>query len=113
MYKAVTYVKEEYKNPTMILSENGMDDPGNVSLSEALRDTTRLDFYKNYITELKKAIDNGTNVIGYFAWSLLDNFEWLSGYTSRFGIVYVDYQNLTRHPKMSAYWFRDMLRRRG
>lgn len=113
MYKAVTYVKEEYKNPTMILSENGMDDPGNVSLSEALRDTTRLNFYKNYITELKKAIDNGANVIGYFAWSLLDNFEWLSGYTSRFGIVYVDYQNLTRHPKMSAYWFRDMLRRRG
>lgn len=140
MYKAVTYVKEHYGNPTVILSENGikmrnelfywsfnyteiiisnslkmpwisagMDDPGNVTLRVGLHDTTRLNYYRSYITELKKAIDDGANVIGYFAWSLLDNFEWQSGYTSRFGLVYIDYKNLRRYPKMSAYWFRQWL----
>ncbi|XP_010906974.2 beta-glucosidase 1 [Elaeis guineensis] len=111
MYKAVTYVKEQYGNPTVILSENGMDDPGNVTLPNGLHDTTRINYYKSYITELKKAIDDGANVIGYFAWSLLDNFEWKLGYTSRFGLVYVDYRNLKRYPKMSAYWFGQMLQR--
>lgn len=111
MYKAVTYVKEHYGNPTVILSENGMDDPGNVTLRQGLHDTTRINYYRSYITELKKAIDDGATVIGYFAWSLLDNFEWKSGYTSRFGIVYVDYKNLRRYAKMSAYWFKQMLDR--
>ncbi|XP_008810053.1 beta-glucosidase 1-like [Phoenix dactylifera] len=110
MYKAVSYVKEHYRNPTMILSENGMDDPGNMTLPKGLHDTTRINYYKSYITELKKAIDDGANVIGYFAWSLLDNFEWKLGYTSRFGIVYVDFRTLKRYPKMSAYWFREMLK---
>ncbi|XP_038985593.1 beta-glucosidase 1-like [Phoenix dactylifera] len=110
MYKAVTYVKETYGNPTVILAENGMDQPGNVTLPGALRDTQRVNYYKSYITELKKAIDDGANVMGYFAWSLLDNFEWKLGYTSRFGLVYVDYSTLKRYPKNSAYWFRNMLK---
>lgn len=89
-----------------------MDDPGNVTLAAGRNDTTRLNYYKSYITELKKAIDDGANVIGYFAWSLLDNFEWKSGYTSRFGIVYVDFKTLKRYPKMSAYWFQKMLQKK-
>lgn len=113
MYKAVSYVKEHYGNPTVILSENGMDDPGNVTLPKGLHDTTRINYYCSYITELKKAIDDGANVIGYFAWSLLDNFEWKLGYTARFGIVYVDYRTLKRYPKMSAYWFRKMLQKKN
>lgn len=110
LYKAVTYIKERYENPTVLLTENGMDDPGNLTLSKALRDTGRINFYKSYLAELKKAIDEGANVVGYFAWSLLDNFEWALGYTSRFGIVYVDFKTLKRYPKMSAYWFKQLLR---
>ncbi|GLT37435.1 hypothetical protein SLA2020_117530 [Shorea laevis] len=64
---------------TVIVSENGTDDPGNVTLPKGLHDTTRINFYK--------------------------------GYTSRFGIVYVDFTNLKRHPKMSAYWFHQLLKR--
>ncbi|KAG6584329.1 Beta-glucosidase 44, partial [Cucurbita argyrosperma subsp. sororia] len=112
MYKALMYVKKYYGNPTVILSENGMDDPGNVTLPKGLHDTTRINFYKGYLTQLKKAVDDGANIIGYFAWSLLDNFEWRLGYTSRFGIVYVDYSNLKRYPKMSAYWFKQLLERK-
>ncbi|KAL9372380.1 hypothetical protein Peur_034624 [Populus x canadensis] len=111
MYKAVMYIKERYGNPTIILSENGMDDPGNFTRSKALHDTTRIGYFKAYLTQLKKAADEGANLAGYFAWSLLDNFEWRSGYTSRFGIVYVDYTNLKRYPKMSAYWFKKLLER--
>ncbi|KAH7528607.1 hypothetical protein FEM48_Zijuj05G0089900 [Ziziphus jujuba var. spinosa] len=110
MYKALMYVKDRYQNPTVILSENGMDDPGNVTIPEGLYDTTRINYYKNYIRQMKKAIDDGANVIGYFAWSIVDNFEWRSGYTSRFGIVYIDWKNnLKRIPKLSAYWFRQIL----
>jgi beta-glucosidase len=88
-----------------------MDQPGNLTRDEYLRDTTRVRFYRSYLNELKKGIEDGANVVGYFAWSLLDNFEWISGYTSKFGIVYVDFNSpsLERHPKASAYWFRDLL----
>ncbi|GAB2229797.1 hypothetical protein Droror1_Dr00014053 [Drosera rotundifolia] len=109
LYKAISYIKEFYGNPIMILSENGMDDPGNVTFHQGLNDYDRIHYYKTYLTQLKRVIDEGANVVGYFAWSLLDNFEWLSGYTSRFGIVYVDFTTLKRYPKMSAYWFRRLL----
>ncbi|MBA0548239.1 hypothetical protein Golob_019348, partial [Gossypium lobatum] len=112
MYKTVTYIKERYGDMNVIISENGMDDPGNATLPNGLKDTTRIKFFKDYMTQLKKAIDEGANVTGYFAWSLLDNFEWLLGYTSRFGIVYVDYNNLKRYPKMSAYWFKQLLEKK-
>ncbi|XP_022715621.1 beta-glucosidase 44-like [Durio zibethinus] len=116
IYKVVTYVKERYGNPEIILSENGliagMDDPGNVPFPEALFDTNRVNYYTTYLKELKRAMDDGANVTGYFAWSMLDNFEWLLGYTSRFGLIYVDYNDLKRYPKMSAYWFRQMLQRK-
>ncbi|PUZ73249.1 hypothetical protein GQ55_2G458900 [Panicum hallii var. hallii] len=112
--KAVNYVKETYENPIMILAENGMDQPGNGSITQGVHDTIRIRYYRNYIKELKKAIDEGARVIGYFAWSLLDNFEWRLGYTSRFGLVYVDYKTLKRYPKDSAFWFKHMLsKKRG
>lgn len=111
MYGCVNYLKEKYGNPTIYITENGMDQPGNLTRDQYLRDVTRVRFYRSYISELKRAMDQGANVAGYFAWSLLDNFEWLSGYTSKFGIVYVDFNTLERRPKASAYWFRDMLQR--
>lgn len=86
-----------------------MDQPGNVTIPDGLKDTQRINYYKSYIQQLKKTVDDGANVIGYFAWSLLDNFEWRLGYTSRFGITFVDFKTLKRTPKMSAYWFHKML----
>lgn len=88
-----------------------MDYAGNLTFAESYHDTKRINYYKSYLIQLKKAIDDGANVIGYHAWSLLDNFEWRLGYTSRFGIVYVDYKTLKRSPKESAYWFQHMIRR--
>ncbi|MBA0755458.1 hypothetical protein Gogos_020346 [Gossypium gossypioides] len=89
-----------------------MDDPGNLTFPESLYDSNRVNFYRSYLKELKKAMDDGANVSGYFAWSILDNFEWLLGYTSRFGLVYVNHNDLKRYPKLSAYWFKQMLERK-
>jgi beta-glucosidase len=58
------------------------------------------------------ACSDGSNVKGYFAWSLLDNFEWVDGYTVRFGINFVDYNDgYKRYPKKSAHWFREFLKK--
>ena len=89
----------------------GMDQPGNLTRDQYLRDTTRVWFYRSYTGQLKKAIDQGANVAGYFAWSLLDNFEWLSGYSSKFGIVYIDFNTLgtrRRQPTGSGTCFRSI-----
>ncbi|TYG84588.1 hypothetical protein ES288_D01G261500v1 [Gossypium darwinii] len=112
-FASVTYVKKHYGSPNIILSENGMDDPGNLTFPESLYDINRVSFYRSYLKELKGAMDDGANVTGYFAWSILDNFEWLLGYTSRFGLVYVDHNDLKRYPKLSAYWFKQMLERKN
>ncbi|KAK8463850.1 hypothetical protein PHAVU_011G055800, partial [Phaseolus vulgaris] len=107
------YIKEKYNNPLIYITENGVneyDDPS-LSLEESLLDTYRIDYYYRHLYYLQDAIKNGVNVKGYFAWSLLDNFEWEGGYIMRFGIHYVDYKNgLKRYPKLSALWFKDFLK---
>jgi beta-glucosidase len=104
-YDITFYGDIVFSFPYQLSAPAGMDQPGNVSITM----TVRIRYYRNYIIELNKATDDGAKVIGYFAWSLLDNFEWRLGYTSRFGIVHVDYKTLKRYPKDSAFWFKHML----
>ncbi|XP_050276671.1 beta-glucosidase 12-like isoform X2 [Quercus robur] len=107
------YTKTKYHNPLIFITENGIDEFNNATLSlkEALVDNFRIDYYYNHLQYLHRAIKDGVNVKGYFAWSLLDNFEWNSGYTVRFGINFVDYKNgLKRYPKLSARWFKRFLK---
>nr|WAB06563.1 beta-glucosidase [Platycodon grandiflorus] len=106
--KVLNYIAQRYNNPPIYVTENGMDDEDNdVSpLHEMLDDKLRVSYYKGYLTAVAQAVKDGADVRGYFAWSLLDNFEWQYGYTKRFGLIYVDFKNgLTRHLKSSAYWF--------
>ncbi|WOK97914.1 beta-glucosidase 26-like [Canna indica] len=110
-YKAVTYVRENYGSPIIILAKNGMDQPSNDTLLMGLHDKIiRINFYKSYIAELKRAMKDGAIVIGYFAWSLLDNFECRLGYTSRFGLVYMDFDTYSL-VKASAKWFKKILKK--
>eukprot|EP01018_Ginkgo_biloba_P033153 Gb_04454 [translate_table: standard] len=107
------YTKDRYNNPPVFITGNGIDELNNdgLSLKEALNDTWRIDYHAKHLSHVRKAIWEGSDVRGYFAWSLLDNFEWRNGYTVRFGIHYVDYKhNLTRYPKASAHWFRKFLK---
>ncbi|KAM6598092.1 hypothetical protein CsatA_008616 [Cannabis sativa] len=111
----LVYTKRKYNNPFIYITENGIDefnDP-NLSLEEALIDYQRIDYHYRHLYYLQKAIiKDGVKVKGYFAWSLLDNFEWILGHTVRFGLNYVDYKHaLTRHPKLSAHWFKNFLQK--
>ncbi|XP_052198187.1 beta-glucosidase 42 isoform X2 [Diospyros lotus] len=111
--KVLNHVAQRYNNPPIYVTESGMDDEDNdiCPLHEMLDDKLRIRYYKEYLAAVAQAIKDGTNVRGYFAWSLLDNFEWSCGYSKRFGLIYVDYKNgLTRHPKSSAYWFMRFLK---
>eukprot|EP00026_Physarum_polycephalum_P007339 Phypoly_transcript_07398.p1 GENE.Phypoly_transcript_07398~~Phypoly_transcript_07398.p1 ORF type:complete len:486 (+),score=52.59 Phypoly_transcript_07398:99-1556(+) len=102
------WVSDRYGNPPIIITENGCDVPNETSipLPQVLNDQFRIDYYSQYLSNVSLAIDQGVDVQGYFAWSFMDNYEWSSGYTLRFGLHYVDYaNNLTRYTKDSALWF--------
>ncbi|KAJ6314132.1 hypothetical protein OIU78_017734 [Salix suchowensis] len=114
IHKLLKYVKDKYGNPPVVITENGMDDLNTpfISLNKALQDDKRIEYHRDYLSNISAAIrEDQCDVRGYFAWSLLDNWEWNSGYTVRFGLYFVDYRNnLTRVPKASAEWFKTTLR---
>nr|GMD84609.1 beta-glucosidase 40-like [Ipomoea batatas] len=103
----MNYIKDKYGNHLVIITENGMDD----AKQDGLHDVKRMKYHNDYLTNLLAAIkEDGCNVKGYFAWSLLDNWEWIAGFSSRFGLYYVDYDdNLKRIPKDSVRWFKNFL----
>jgi beta-glucosidase len=107
------YIKQRYENPPIIITENGIDDPNSplISLDKALQDSKRINYHRDYLSNLSVAIrGEGCDVRGYFVWSLLDNWEWNSGFTVRFGLYFVDYKdNLKRYPKASVDWFKSFL----
>ncbi|XAR54321.1 Beta-primeverosidase [Bertholletia excelsa] len=106
----LVYTKEKYNNPAIYITENGMGTTNTGNLKEELKDNLRIYFYRHHLSAVLKAIKAGVKVKGYIAWSFLDNFEWGSGYTLRFGIGYVDYKDgLKRYPKRSAFWFKKFL----
>ena len=94
--------------PYLVITENGAgyDD---VKLDGKVDDVKRTSYIVSHLQSLQKAIAEGVPVKGYFAWSLLDNFEWAEGYNMRFGLVYVDYPTQKRIPKQSAFWYRDLI----
>ncbi|ONK60334.1 uncharacterized protein A4U43_C08F17110, partial [Asparagus officinalis] len=105
------YIKEKYDNPIVYITENGMDTASNASapIQEVLKDDIRIVYHRGHLLNLAKAISEGSNVKGYFAWSMFDSFEWDAGFTVRFGLYYVDYNTLKRYPKKSAHWYRNFL----
>lgn len=97
-----------YDLPPIYITENGMANPDAVIEGE-VHDPKRIEFMQSHLAALKDAMDQGVNVQGYFAWSLLDNFEWNSGYAKRFGMIHVDYETQQRTMKDSGYWYRDLI----
>ncbi|KAF3337062.1 Beta-glucosidase 25 [Carex littledalei] len=111
--KLINYIKENYKNPEIFITENGMDEANHpfASIEKVLQDQKRISYHNDYLKSILSAIrEDECKVRGYFVWSLLDNWEWNSGYTVRFGLYYTDYKNnLTRIPKASVQWFKQFL----
>ncbi|XP_028285147.1 cytosolic beta-glucosidase [Parambassis ranga] len=93
--KLLKYIKDTFSNPAVYITENGFPQVGPLQIE----DVERCEFYKDTIAEVDKAIqEDGVNVCGYFAWSLMDNFEWADGFSVRFGLFHVDFSdpNLSR-----------------
>ena len=91
--------------PTFSVTENGFPAKGETDkpVEEAIHDEDRVRYYSGYTQAMLEAINiDGVDVRSYFAWSLLDNFEWADGYRTRFGATYVDYKTFERTPKDSA-----------
>ncbi|BBN02234.1 beta-glucosidase [Marchantia polymorpha subsp. ruderalis] len=112
--RLLLFLKSKYGNPLIYITENGYSEKRNpeMTLEESLQDGERTEFFRSHIRSLLEAHKNGVNVRGYFAWTLMDNFEWLWGYGFLFGICYVDFQNnQKRYLKESALWFKKFLQK--
>jgi len=100
-----------YALPIFVM-ENGTATVDQVLANGEVHDQDRIDYLRGYIGAMDAAIAAGADVRGYFVWSLMDNFEWNSGYKERFGLVHVDYATLQRRPKASAKWYGELIRAR-
>lgn len=105
LYDMIMRLTRDYDRPTLEITENGCSYGDAPDASGRVRDTRRIDFYRGYLTALARAIDDGADVQGYHAWTLLDNFEWTEGYHQRFGLVYVDFPSADRTLKESGVWY--------
>lgn len=95
--------------PRLVVTEGGASYEDHVSPDGRVHDTQRITYYETHIAEVAAARERGVPVDGYFAWSLLDNFEWALGLVPRFGLVYTDYETQQRIIKDSGYWFAEQL----
>lgn len=112
LYWGPKFLYERYGKPIYI-TENGVSCPDVVSLDGKVHDPNRIDFLARYLKNLKKAWEDGTDIRGYFQWSLMDNFEWDKGYSERFGLIYVDYETQKRIIKDSGHWYKEMIQNNG
>jgi beta-glucosidase len=106
------WISERYDNPPIYITENGCAMPDTV-VDGKVNDPRRIDFLDSYLGACHEAIEQGADLRGYFLWSLMDNFEWASGYDKRFGMIHVDFETLERTPKASAEWYAGVVERNG
>ena len=107
MYEVLALMKERYGNPPIYVTENG------AAFEDRLEDGTvsdpkRVSYLHDYLAEVRRAMEDGADVRGYFVWTLLDNFEWAFGFSKRFGLVHVDFPSQKRTIKESGHWFREL-----
>ena len=112
--RVLCWVKERYGDIPLYVTENGaaFDDPA-PGADGRVEDAPRVRYYRDHLRAARAAIHRGVDLRGYFAWSLLDNFEWSAGYAKRFGLHHVDFASLRRSPKASADYYREVIRSRG
>ncbi|KAF4788169.1 Lactase-phlorizin hydrolase [Turdus rufiventris] len=110
--KILRWIKEEYNNPPIYVTENGVSERGTFEFN----DTWRMHYYRSYINEALKAIVlDGVDIRGYTAWTLMDNLEWAVGYEEKFGLYYVNFSDpaLPRHPRASAKYYSQIINCNG
>jgi len=113
IYDLLMRLKNEYKVQNIYITENGCSYGDGPNSEGKINDKRRIEYYRSHLTELKRAIEDGAPCNGYFAWSLMDNFEWAQGFSQRFGLIWVDFETLERIPKESYYWYKKFISTNG
>ena len=116
IYDLSINIRDNYKNIPFFISENGMGVEGEekFKINGQINDDYRIEFIKEHLKWLYKALEEGCNVKGYHLWTFMDNWSWLNAYKNRYGFVEVDLNNdYKRIPKKSAYWFKDIIENNG
>jgi beta-glucosidase len=110
IYWAPKLVSEIWGVKELYITENGASSSDQIASDGHVYDSDRVMYLRNYLGQLHRAIAEGVPVRGYFLWSLLDNYEWADGYSKRFGIIYVDFATQKRTPKLSAAFYKEVIR---
>ena len=105
LYDVVMRVTRDYNRPVIQITESGCSYNDGPDASGVIRDGRRIDYHRQYLAALARAISEGADVRGYHAWTLMDNFEWADGYSQRFGLAYVDFKTQKRTIKDSGRWY--------
>ncbi len=109
LYKLLVRVYRDYGPRSIYITENGAAFPDVLRADGVVDDQDRVEFVRSYTFAALRALEEGVPLKGYFVWTLLDNFEWVYGYSKRFGIVYVDFSTQERIIKQSGYWYQKMI----
>lgn len=112
LYWAVRFHQERYRLPVLIV-ENGMANVDFRMQGSMVHDQQRIQYLKKYLSGLRRAVDEGYQVMGYLYGSVFDKFEWTQGYDERLGLVYIDYRTQERIPKDSAMWYAQVISANG
>lgn len=113
-YDILTQIQRSYVGhglPQLYITENGMALRSTIDSTKRVEDDRRISYYKEHLMQVHKAIEDGVQVSAYFAWTLMDNYEWAEGYRpeSCFGMVHVNRDTLERTPKQSALWYKTVM----
>jgi beta-glucosidase len=108
LYDILKFVHENYHPKVLYVTENGAAF-SDVLHEGKIHDERRVNYLREHLAQLSRAIDDGIPLKGYFVWSLFDNFEWAYGYSKRFGIIHVDYKTQQRTIKDSGYFLAQVI----
>ena len=109
LHELLVRVRRDYGDVPIYITENGAAFEDGPVVNGTVEDPRRVEYLQSHLDALSRAVADGVDVRRYFAWSMLDNFEWEHGYAKRFGLVYVDYSTQRRVPKRSGLWYRDFI----
>jgi len=113
LYDILLRLDQDYNHPEIFITENGTSFGDEQLKDGGLEDNWRIDFLKKHLEACDRAIQQGVNLQRYYVWSVFDNFEWVFGYSRRFGIIYVDFKTQERTWKQSARWYQSVIRNNG
>ena len=105
LYELLVRLRDDAPGLPLYITENGAACNDYINPDGTIEDTERIDYLQGHLRAAHRAISAGADLRGYFAWSLMDNFEWAHGYSKRFGLVFTEYGTQRRIPKRSAEWF--------